>query len=101
MPKGRGTRLTLRIGRAYALPNVTKRRVDTLLLERGLVESREKARAVVLAGGVSAGGRRIDKPGALVDETAALAVAAAPRYVGRGGEKLEGALTAFGLDPAG
>ncbi len=93
--------MTLRIGHAYALPNVTKRRVDTLLLERGLVESREKARAVVLAGEVSAGGRRIDKPGTLVDEMAALEVAASPRYVGRGGDKLEGALAAFALDPAG
>ena len=96
--------MTPLIGHPYALPNVTKvtkRRVDTILFERGLVESREKARAVVLAGAVTSAGRRIDKPGSLIDDGAVLELAAANRYVGRGGEKLEGALAAFGIAPEG
>ena len=66
-----------------------------------MVESREKARAVILAGVVTSAGRRIEKPGSLIDEGTALELAAASRYVGRGGEKLEGAFTAFGISPEG
>jgi 23S rRNA (cytidine1920-2'-O)/16S rRNA (cytidine1409-2'-O)-methyltransferase len=77
---------------------MTKRRLDTLLVERGLAESPEKARALVMAGQVLAAARPVFKPGTLVEETAALEVARGPRYVSRGGEKLEHALHAFGLD---
>ncbi|HWO94439.1 MAG TPA: S4 domain-containing protein, partial [Dehalococcoidia bacterium] len=82
---------------AYAALEVAKRRVDSLLLERGLAETREKARALVLAGSVSSAGRRIDKPGQMLPEAASLQVAERRRYVSRGGEKLEAALAAFSV----
>ncbi len=78
-----------------------KRRIDMLLVDRGLAPSCEKAQALVMAGQVRAGERPVSKPGAFVEETAALAVAARPRYVSRGGEKLEHALRHFGLDVSG
>jgi 23S rRNA (cytidine1920-2'-O)/16S rRNA (cytidine1409-2'-O)-methyltransferase len=89
-------------GGGYA-PPVAKRRLDSLLAERGLYESRSQAAAAVLAGEVSLGGngRRAEKPGQLVPEDADLRVAPAPRFVSRGGIKLNNALDAFGLDPAG
>ena len=74
-----------------------KKRVDVLLVERGLAESRAQAQALVLAGRVPG----YDKPGTAVDETTELAVTAPPRYVSRGGEKLAHALDAFGVEPAG
>jgi len=76
-------------------------RADRLLVERGLVPTREKAQALILAGRVSAAGRRVDKPGAPLPPDAELAVAPGPRFVGRGGEKLDGALARFGIDVAG
>ncbi len=78
-----------------------KRRVDQLLVERGLVPSREKAQALVLAGAVLAAGRKVAKPGQTVDGNAPLEVLAGPRYVSRGGFKLEAALDAFAVDVAG
>ncbi len=80
---------------------MTKRRVDTLLVDRGLAETRAKAQALVLAGQVRAGERPVAKPGHLVEETLDLAVQQGPRYVSRGGEKLEHALHTFGLDVSG
>jgi 23S rRNA (cytidine1920-2'-O)/16S rRNA (cytidine1409-2'-O)-methyltransferase len=82
---------------------VAKRRIDTLLTERGLYESRTRAAAAVMAGEVAIGGdgRRAEKPGQLVCEDAELVVAEGPRYVSRGGVKLANALEAFGIDPAG
>jgi 23S rRNA (cytidine1920-2'-O)/16S rRNA (cytidine1409-2'-O)-methyltransferase len=83
---------------------VPKKRIDVLLLERGLAESRAKAQALVMAGAVVAGDRRVDKPGALVDEAAPLRLkedAAPGRYVSRGALKLERALEVFPVDPAG
>jgi 23S rRNA (cytidine1920-2'-O)/16S rRNA (cytidine1409-2'-O)-methyltransferase len=80
---------------------MAKRRLDSLLLDRGLVESREKARAVVMAGQVTVGSRPVSKPGTLVDEAAPVELAQRPRYVSRGGEKLERALEAFGIDVSG
>jgi 23S rRNA (cytidine1920-2'-O)/16S rRNA (cytidine1409-2'-O)-methyltransferase len=82
---------------------MAKRRVDTLLVERGLFESRSRAAAGVMAGEVSVGahGRRVDKPGQLVADDAPLVVAERPRFVSRGGIKLANALDAFGIDPAG
>jgi 23S rRNA (cytidine1920-2'-O)/16S rRNA (cytidine1409-2'-O)-methyltransferase len=74
-----------------------KKRVDVLLVERGLAESRAQAQALVLAGLVPG----YDKPGTQVDESAALAVDAPPPYVSRGGEKLAHALDELGVDPAG
>jgi len=83
------------------LPPVAKRRLDTLLAERGLYESRSRAAAAVIAGDVRVGGRRAQKPGELVPDEADVAVAEAPPYVSRGGVKLANALDAFGVDPAG
>ena len=74
-----------------------KKRLDVLLVERGLAETRSQAQALVLAGRVAG----YAKPGTQVDEDAELEVAAPPPYVSRGGEKLANALDAFGVDPAG
>jgi 23S rRNA (cytidine1920-2'-O)/16S rRNA (cytidine1409-2'-O)-methyltransferase len=79
-----------------------KQRVDLLLVERGLAPSRERARALILAGKVYSGTRRIDKAGDQVALTADLGVRGEDHpYVSRGGVKLAGALDAFGLDPHG
>ena len=83
------------------LPRVAKRRLDTLLAERGLYESRTRAAAAVIAGDVRVAGRPATKPGELVPDEADVAVAEPPPYVSRGGVKLANALDAFGLDPAG
>jgi 23S rRNA (cytidine1920-2'-O)/16S rRNA (cytidine1409-2'-O)-methyltransferase len=74
-----------------------KKRVDVLLVERGLAETRSQAQALVLAGRV----RGYDKPGQQVSEEVELEVERPAPYVSRGGEKLRNALTAFGVDPAG
>ncbi|HEX6653361.1 MAG TPA: TlyA family RNA methyltransferase [Thermoleophilaceae bacterium] len=78
-----------------------KRRLDTLLAERGLYESRSRAAAAVIAGDVRVSGRPATKPGELVADGAEVAVAEPPPYVSRGGIKLANALDAFGIDPAG
>jgi 23S rRNA (cytidine1920-2'-O)/16S rRNA (cytidine1409-2'-O)-methyltransferase len=74
-----------------------KKRADLLLVERGLAESRAQAQALILAGRV----RGVDKPGRELDEAAELQVQQPPRFVSRGGEKLEHGLEALGVDPAG
>ena len=78
-----------------------KRRLDTLLAERGLYESRSRAAAAVIAGDVRVAGRPATKPGELVADEADVAVAQPPPYVSRGGIKLANALDAFEIDPAG
>ena len=65
-----------------------KRRLDMLLVERGLAEAPEMARALVMAGAVAVGGRPVLKAGTLVDDAADLAVAEEQRYASRGGDKL-------------
>jgi 23S rRNA (cytidine1920-2'-O)/16S rRNA (cytidine1409-2'-O)-methyltransferase len=77
---------------------MAKRRLDTLLVDRGLAPDRAKAQALVMAGVVSVDERPAPKPGTLVDEDAPLRLKERPRYVGRGGEKLEHALDSFDLD---
>jgi len=74
-----------------------KKRLDVLLVERGLAESRTQAQALVLAGRVPGH----EKPGMRVDESAELEVRSPPPYVSRGGAKLANALDAFGVDPSG
>src|SRR3989454_5504381 len=74
-----------------------KKRLDVLLVERGLAESRSQAQALVMAGLVPGH----SKPGEQLDEGADLRVERPPRFVSRGGEKLAHALDAFGVDPAG
>jgi 23S rRNA (cytidine1920-2'-O)/16S rRNA (cytidine1409-2'-O)-methyltransferase len=81
-----------------------KQRIDVLLVERGLAESRTKAQALVMAGAVVVGEARVDKPGALVDPAAPIRLkddAAPQRYVSRGALKLERALEVFPVDPRG
>jgi 23S rRNA (cytidine1920-2'-O)/16S rRNA (cytidine1409-2'-O)-methyltransferase len=77
-------------------------RLDQLLVTRGLVPSRERARALVLAGQVTVAGHMISKAGTLVDEQADVAIREpAHPWVGRGGVKLAHALDRFGLDVTG
>jgi len=76
-------------------------RLDQLLVERGLAESRAKAQALIRAGRVRVDGRIVDKPGAPVPANSGITVTERPRYVSRGGDKLETALRAFGVDPRG
>jgi 23S rRNA (cytidine1920-2'-O)/16S rRNA (cytidine1409-2'-O)-methyltransferase len=79
-----------------------KTRLDQLLVERGLAPSREKAKALILAGEVLVNDRPGEKAGAPTAPDAELRLRhAAPAYVSRGGDKLAGALDAFGFDPAG
>src|SRR5688500_4779416 len=79
-----------------------KRRIDQLLVERGLAESRARAQALVMAGLVFAGETRVDKPGQQVREDAAIEVRGRDHpWVGRGGVKLAHAIEHFGLDPKG
>jgi len=80
-----------------------KRRLDTLLTERGLYESRSRAAAAVLAGEVRVGrgDPRTEKPGRLVAEDVEVAVAERSRFVSRGGVKLANALDELGVEPAG
>ena len=79
-----------------------KKRLDLVLLERGLAETRARAQAVILAGQVLVSGQRMDKAGAMIASDAAIEVTGEQlRYASRGGVKLEGALRDFGVDPAG
>ncbi|MEA2632932.1 MAG: rRNA (cytidine1920-2-O)/16S rRNA (cytidine1409-2-O)-methyltransferase [Chloroflexota bacterium] len=93
---------TIRTPRPVKLPRV---RLDQLLVERGLAESRSRAQALVLAGKVRVGegdGARADrKPGDLLVADTPLTVTERAPYVSRGGYKLAAALDAFGIDPAG
>ena len=75
-----------------------RRRLDQLLVERGLAESRAKAQAFVLAGQVLVDGQKAAKPGHTAPVDARIEVLAQPRYVGRGGLKLEAALEHFGIE---
>lgn len=74
-------------------------RLDVLLAERGLVESRSRAQALVLAGRVRVDDQVVTKAGSAVDPNARLDVDLGPPYVSRGGEKLAAALDAFAVDP--
>ena len=79
-----------------------KLRLDRLLVERGLAESREKAQALILAGQVLVGGQKAAKPGHAVATDAPVSLLGPPaKYVSRGGLKLEGALHRFSIDVRG
>ena len=73
-----------------------KKRLDLLLVERGLAESRTRAQALVLEGKVRVAGQVETKAARALDETADVSVEARPRFVSRGGEKLEGAFELWG-----
>jgi len=78
-----------------------KSRLDQLLVERQLVDSREKAKALILAGQVMVNGQKMDKAGAQVVVGAEIALLGQLRYVSRGGLKLEAAMEQFGIDVTG
>lgn len=80
----------------------TGQRLDVLLVERGLVDTRARARAVIMAGSVFVAGERVDKAGAVVKDDAEIVLKGETlKYVSRGGLKLEAALDAFGVDVTG
>src|SRR3990167_10811978 len=77
----------------HSAQRVEKKRLDRLLVERELVETRQKAQALIMAGRVLVEGKKVEKAGTLVDAAAPVEIAGSPlRYVGRGGLKLEAAL---------
>lgn len=79
---------------------MSKERLDKLLVERGMVPGRDRAKALIMAGKVTVEGQRVDKPGARVEPEAFIGLVGEDQpYVSRGGQKLEGALKAFGVDP--
>ena len=78
-----------------------KIRLDVLLVEKGLADSRAKAQALIMAGQVRVAGQVALKPATPTQPDAALTVDTGPRFVSRGGEKLEGALEAFAMDVTG
>ncbi len=78
-----------------------KQRLDILMHERGLTPTREKARAMIMAGEVQVNGQVVDKPGTKFGLDADIALKSKPRFVSRGGEKLAGALVDFQMDVTG
>jgi 23S rRNA (cytidine1920-2'-O)/16S rRNA (cytidine1409-2'-O)-methyltransferase len=80
---------------------MTKQRLDVLLAERGLAESREQAQRLILAGEVLVAGQTVSKSGLRFEVDVEIAVRQAPRFVSRGGEKLEAAFERFGIDVSG
>ena len=92
------------IGPAVVLKGKTARRerLDRLVIEKGLVQSRERARTCIMEGRVLVDGTMIDKPGVRVTEEARIEIRGEDHpYVSRGGQKLEGALNTFEIDPRG
>ncbi|MBL7064222.1 MAG: TlyA family RNA methyltransferase [Anaerolineae bacterium] len=80
---------------------MAKKRLDVLLVERGLAESRAQAQRLIRAGLVRVRGQVADKPGTQMATNVEITLQARPRFVSRGGEKLEAALARFGLDVTG
>ena len=78
-----------------------RQRLDRLMVERGLFESRERAQAAIMAGEVLVDGQKAAKPGQHVESDVAVEILNRQRYVSRGGLKLEAALQAFGIDVNG
>jgi 23S rRNA (cytidine1920-2'-O)/16S rRNA (cytidine1409-2'-O)-methyltransferase len=80
---------------------VAKRRIDSLLVAKGLVASRAKAQALIMAGEVTVDGRIVTRPGTLIEEGVAIVISEPPPFVSRGGIKLDHALDEFRLDVRG
>jgi 23S rRNA (cytidine1920-2'-O)/16S rRNA (cytidine1409-2'-O)-methyltransferase len=80
---------------------MAKVRLDVLLVDRGLAESRAKAQAMIMAGQVRVADQVTLKPGTAVAADSVLTVDSGPRFVSRGGEKLDAALEAFAIDVTG
>ncbi|HBR94527.1 MAG TPA: TlyA family rRNA (cytidine-2'-O)-methyltransferase [Opitutae bacterium] len=83
------------------MAKVSKLRLDELLVAKGLADSRSQAKALILAGKVKIGTERLDKPGRSLPEDSEVWVEAPPRFVSRGGEKLEGFLNQFEISMEG
>ncbi len=83
------------------MAKVSKSRLDELLVAQGLADSRSQAKALILAGKVLLGTERLDKPGRSLPEDSQLTVETPPRFVSRGGEKLEGFLDHFEISMDG
>jgi 23S rRNA (cytidine1920-2'-O)/16S rRNA (cytidine1409-2'-O)-methyltransferase len=75
-----------------------KKRLDIQMVDLGLADNRSQAQALIMAGMVSANGKRLDKPGIMLDELVQLAVKERPRFVSRAGEKLASVADKFGLE---
>ena len=90
------SRVTFHVSRRQS-----KQRLDTLVVQRGLVDSRERAKQLILAGEVIVAGNAQVKPGHLISPDAEIVVKQPPRYVSRGGLKLEKALQVFRVDVRG
>lgn len=80
---------------------MSKERLDVLLIRSGLAESREQAKRLIMAGEVSVNGEVETKPGRRFPADSSLSIRRKPRYVSRGGLKLEGAISDFGIDVTG
>ena len=80
---------------------MAKERVDSMLVARGLCDSREQAKRLIMAGEVFTESDRVAKPSQKMSNEVVLRVRDRPKYVGRGGFKIEGALKEFGIDPTG
>ncbi len=78
-----------------------RERLDLALVKLGVVPSREQAKRLIMAGEVSVMGKRITQPGCLVNDQQQIVVRERPKFVSRGGLKLEGALVHFGIDVTG
>ena len=78
-----------------------KERADAILMTRGMCDSREQAKRLILAGEVMTGTDRVSKPSTKLDSEADLSIREKPKFVSRGGLKLEGALKEFVIDPSG
>lgn len=76
-------------------------RLDTLLVERGLAGTRQRAQAFIRQGAVRVGGHTVESPGQMVSPSEEVTLQPLPAYVSRGGLKLDGALDALGVDPVG
>ncbi len=80
---------------------VARERLDRQLVERGLVASREKAQALIMAGEILVNGRKAQKPGVTIAVSSSIELLSRPRFVGRGGIKLQAAVEHFKVNPAG
>ena len=85
------------LGRPVTLAKMARKRLDALMAERGLFESRSRAAAAVMAGVVRIGGEPARKPGQMVDDGDEITVERGPEFVSRGGVKLSNALGALGI----
>ncbi len=80
---------------------MSRKRLDQLLIERGLASDAHGAQALVLSGAVLVANQRVDKPGTMIEASAELRIRQGPKYVSRGGLKLEGALRELSIEVEG